>query len=168
MKKKLILAALLTTCAGQRPAVRTTPLIGQPFELTAPDLQGKMVDISADRGRVRVVDFWASWCDPCREEMLALDTLLKERGGQGLAVYGVSFDEGVEQVKEFLRKTPVSFPILWDKSGIQYTDRYRIERLPTTLLVDRKGLIRFVHQSYGRLTREEIRREVERLLAEPR
>jgi cytochrome c biogenesis protein CcmG, thiol:disulfide interchange protein DsbE len=168
VKRTAALAMLLVACAGQRPVVRASWLVGQTIELAALDLQGQVVDVAADQGRVRVVDFWASWCEPCREEMVALDALLRERGQRNLEVYGVSFDEGLEQVKEFLRKTPVGFPILWDKGGVEYTERYQVERLPTTLLVDRQGVIRFVHQAYGRSTREEIRHEVDRLLAEPR
>ncbi len=163
----LLAAAAVAACADQRPFVRAATRIGQPVQLTALDVTGKSVDVSVDSGRVRIIDFWASWCDPCREEMPALDELLREQGARGLAVYGVSFDQDLDQVKEFLRQVPVSFPILWDKGGDRYSELYRIDRLPTTLVVDRRGVIRFVHQAYDASIAAETRREVEQLLAEP-
>jgi cytochrome c biogenesis protein CcmG/thiol:disulfide interchange protein DsbE len=167
MRKAILLAAALTACADQRSFVRAATRIGQPVQLTAPDVAGKTVDVSADPGRVRVIDFWASWCDPCREEMPALDALLREQGARGLAIYGVSFDEDLEQVREFQRQVTVSFPILWDRGGSRYSALYRIDRLPTTFVVDRRGVIRFVHQAYDASIAAETRREVEQLLAEP-
>ncbi len=163
----LVLAMTLTACAGHRPSVGAAARIGRPVQLTAPDRAGKSVDVAADSGRVRVVDFWASWCEPCREEMPTLDALAREQGARGLSVYAVSFDEDPAQVSAFLQQVPVSFPVLWDKGGEKYSSPYAVERLPTTLIVDRKGIIRFVHQGYDGSSAAETRRQVEQLLGEP-
>ncbi len=163
----ILAAAALAACAAQRPLVRAATRIGQPVQLAAPDVAGNLVDVSAQSGRVRVVDFWATWCDPCREEMHTLDALLRDGGARGLSIYAVSFDEDVDQVRKFLQQVPVSFPILWDKGGDRYSAFYEIQRLPTTLIVDRRGVIRFVHQGYDASIASETRRAVEQLLAEP-
>jgi thiol-disulfide isomerase/thioredoxin len=162
-----LLAAALAACASQRPLVRAAGKIGQPIRLAAADLAGVQVDVAADRGRVRIVDFWATWCEPCREELPALDRLREELGPRGLEVYGVSFDEDRSQIPLFLEKTPVRFRILWDKGGDRYAAVHDVNRLPTTLVVDRRGIIRFVHEGYEESTAAEQRREVELLLGEP-
>jgi cytochrome c biogenesis protein CcmG/thiol:disulfide interchange protein DsbE len=161
---RLGLAALLavTACAAGRPGLVASPLVGQVPELAAPDLQGREVSITAARGQVRVVDFWATWCEPCQEQMPALDRLAGALGGEGLAVYGVSLDEDRAQVASWLDANPVRFQILWDKGGVRHAERLDVQRLPTTLVLDRAGVVRFVHQGYlprnaALLEREKLR-----------
>jgi cytochrome c biogenesis protein CcmG, thiol:disulfide interchange protein DsbE len=123
------------------------------------------VDVGADAGKVRVVDFWATWCEPCKEAMPELDAMERELGPRGLAVYGVSIDEDRAQILAFLEKTPVSFPVLWDKGAVLVSN-FDVTYMPVTLLVDRKGIIRHVHQGWdGDRSRRE-RMEAEALLAE--
>ena len=125
-----------------------------------------MVDIGAEAGKVRVVDFWATWCEPCKDAMPALDAMARELGPRGLTVYGISIDEDRAQILEFLTKTPVSFPILWDKGAVQVS-RFDVSYMPVTLVVDRKGTIRHVHQGWDSDRSRRERLEVEALLAEP-
>ena len=117
-------------------------------------------------GRVRVIDFWASWCDPCRHQLPLLDRLAREHGPRGLAVYGVAFDEDRAMVEAFLADTPVSFPILWDRGGERLSAPFAITRLPTTLLVDRGGRVRSVHLGYDAAEGRKLEAEVRALLAE--
>jgi thiol-disulfide isomerase/thioredoxin len=160
-------AAALAACAPAR-SVRPAPAqIGQRLELAASDLEGRALDPGAEQGKVRVVEFWASWCEPCRDAMPHLDVLVKDLGHRGLSVYAVSFDEDREQVAHFLSQTPVGFPVLWDKGGDRFSARYEVNRLPMTLLVDRRGVIRFVQDGWSRAKASAARREVERLLDEP-
>ena len=166
---RLGLAALLaaTACAAGRPGPVSSPLVGQAPDLAAPDLQGQEVSITAARGRVRVVDFWATWCEPCQEQMPALDRLAEALGGEGLTVYGVSMDEDRAQVASWLTANPVRFQILWDKGGARHAERLDVQRLPTTLVLDRAGLVRFVHQGYLPRNAALLEREVRALLSEP-
>lgn len=168
MRRALVLLGLLASaCAGARPAARgPSPLVGRPAEVVAEDLSGRQVRVADAAGKVRVIDFWASWCDPCREQLPALDRLAREHGPSGLEVYGVAFDEDRAMVEAFLAHTPVSFPVLWDRGGEQLSARFEITRLPTTLLVDRAGIVRSVHLGYDEAEGRKLEDEVRRLLAE--
>src|SRR5512142_3153773 len=104
-------------CGLSRPAIRASAKVGQPISLASPDLNGREVDVAADAGKVRVIDFWATWCEPCRDELPELDRLQAELGGRGLSVYAVSFDEDRNLIPPFLKEVPVRFPVLWDKGG---------------------------------------------------
>lgn len=159
--------AFLGACAAPRPPVRAAAKVQQALELSAPDLEGHVVDVAADRGRVRVVDFWATWCEPCRASLPALDALARELGPRGLSVYAVSFDEDPTQIPPFLKEVPVTVPLLWDRGGDKLAARFEIQRLPTTLIVDRRGVIRFVHEGWTEAQARQERRELEQLLAEP-
>ncbi len=161
----LTLAGALA-CAGARPVRRGSAAVGQPIELSAPDLGGRMVDVAADAGKVRVVDFWATWCEPCKDAMPTLDLLARELGPRGVAVYGVSIDEDPAQISAFLAEHPVSFPILWDR-GAERVQRFDVTHMPVTLIVDRQGVIRHVHQGWDRAAARRQREEVEALVAEP-
>ncbi|MBK9516735.1 MAG: TlpA family protein disulfide reductase [Anaeromyxobacter sp.] len=157
----------LAGCATGRSSLVVSPLLGKPAEVVAPDLQGREVRLSDSPGTVRVVDFWATWCTPCREQLPALEVLARAHAAEGLRVYGVSVDEDLAQVKAYLAATPFDFPVLWDKGGARHTERLDVQRLPTTLVIDRAGLVRFVHQGYEAKNAAELAREVKLLLAEP-
>ncbi|BDG10588.1 TlpA family protein disulfide reductase [Anaeromyxobacter paludicola] len=164
----VLLAALLSAaCAGPHANVRAAAKIGQPLAVDGTDLNGRRLDLAEGQGKVRIVDFWATWCEPCKEYFPALDRLYLELGERGFAVYAVAFDEDQAQLPPFLAAVPVHFGIYWDKGGAANASRYEVARLPTTLVVDRRGVIRFVHEGYDATTFADERREVEQLLAEP-
>ncbi|HET9553644.1 MAG TPA: TlpA disulfide reductase family protein [Anaeromyxobacteraceae bacterium] len=162
-----LLLALAAGCAGGRPVLVASPLVGKPAEVAAPNLSGAEVRVSDARGTVRVVDFWATWCEPCREQLPALDRLSRAYVEQGLRVYAVAMDEDRSLVKAYLEATPVAFEVLWDKGGARHGERLDVQRLPTTLVLDRAGTVRFVHQGYVPRNAELLEEEVKTLLAEP-
>jgi thiol-disulfide isomerase/thioredoxin len=162
-----LLAVLAMACSTPRPAFRPPALAGKTVAIVAPDLTGRVVDVSGEAGKVRVVDFWATWCDPCRDQLPFLDRLATELRGDGLVVYGVSFDEDRSAVEEFLARTPVSFAILWDKGGGSLAEPLEITRLPTTVLLDRNGTVRATHLGFDRGEEAKLAAEVRELLAEP-
>lgn len=166
MRRSVVLALLLAACAGPRTSWRASPLVGKPLEVSAQDPEGSPVRIEDDRGKVRVVDFFATWCDPCREQLPFLDRLASAKGSTGLAVYAVSFDEDRSTLDAFLREVPITFPVLWDKGGGTLAERLGVTRLPTTVLVGRDGVIRAVHLGFARADEPRLTAEVERLLAE--
>lgn len=163
----LLVTAALGGCAAGRPALAPSPMLGKPLDLVAPDLQGREVRLGDARGEVQVVDFWATWCDPCRDQLPALERLARARAAEGLRVYAVAVDEDRAQLDAFLAATPLGLTVLWDKGGARHSERLDVQRLPTTFLVDRAGVVRAVHQGYGPRDAARLEREVERLLAEP-
>lgn len=120
----------------------------------------KMAD---HRGQVVLVNYWATWCLPCREEMPGLSRLAQELGPQGLAVVGVSIDKGSrDRVREFADKMKVPYPVAFPSPLSQM--EWGLEGVPTTILVDRRGR---VAKSYMGAVREaDFRADVEALLAE--
>lgn len=156
--------ALSLACAGPLSTSRPSPLVGQQVEVVALDLQDRSVRVGADDGKVKVVDFWATWCEPCRDQLPFLDRLAKKYAEQGLEVTAVSFDEDRAALAEYLEATPVSFTVLWDKGGGVLAERLEVTRLPTTLLVDRVGKVREVHLGFDRAEEPQLEEAIRRLL----
>jgi cytochrome c biogenesis protein CcmG, thiol:disulfide interchange protein DsbE len=135
-----------------------------PMKLTIPRLDGGEWSIMNERGKVVLVNFWASWCAPCREETPWLVTLSQRYGAQGLLVVGVSMDEerNLSAVREFAAKYRIPYPILWPGDGSPF-EKY-IAGLPTSMLADRQGRLAKTYE--GRLDEDEVQRAIETLLAE--
>jgi thiol-disulfide isomerase/thioredoxin len=106
-----------------------------------PVLDGEPTGLEGLRGRVVLVNLWATWCPPCLEEMPSLERLHKRLKDDGLVVLGISADKDEKDIRDLLAKQPVSFPILRDPEGAM-ADRYRATGYPETYLVDKQGVLR--------------------------
>jgi thiol-disulfide isomerase/thioredoxin len=138
-----------------------------PFELTLPRYPGPGEDnLAGLKGKVLLVDFWATWCGPCHEAASAYQQLYAQLKGQGLEVYGVSVDEDTHQLSDFLAKQGVTYPILLDPAAEVSGPRFDISTIPTTLLVDRAGKVRFTHTGFNDAEWGLINGEVKQLLGE--
>lgn len=139
----------------QAPAVQLQQLPGGSFANTLDHYLGQVV----------YLDFWASWCGPCRISMPQLDAIYAELGPQGFVVIAVTVDELSEDAIAFLKDFPVTYPVLWDPSGATPT-RYGVPGMPTGYLIDRKGVVRMVHKGYKRSDGERLQGYIEALLQE--
>jgi cytochrome c biogenesis protein CcmG/thiol:disulfide interchange protein DsbE len=163
-----LLALPLIACAARapRPTVKVPPLAGKVLDVAAQDLSGRDVRV-ASAGRVVVVDFFASWCEPCREQLPRLDRLARALGERGLEIYAVSFDDDRAAARDFAARVAVGFPVLWDPGGERLSSALGIERLPTTVVADRRGIIRLVHVGYTEDEQARLEAEIRRLVEEP-
>ena len=134
-------------------------------EIGLNDLNGHRVDLASMRGHVVVVDFWASWCAPCADEMPVLERLYNSLHGQGLDIVGVSQDTSAGNITSFLRRVHVSFPIVHD-GGHAVAGRYSPGTMPTSFIIDRHGVVRFVHTGYRASDAARIEQEIRTLVAE--
>jgi thiol-disulfide isomerase/thioredoxin len=134
--------------------------------LAAPGAQAGMRTILRDlRGRVVYVDFWASWCVPCRESFPWMQALQRRYGRAGLTVVAVDVDRNRNDAQRFLRAFRPDFLVVFDPSG-RLARRYRIIGMPTSVLIDRRGRIRFTHVGFFLDRRAEYVHQVRELLAQ--
>ena len=138
---------------------------GQPApEIQAPLLDGSgTLSLSAHRGKVVYVDFWASWCPPCLEAVPALEKLRSEFASADFQILAVNLDKKPKKALKFLRKHPIGYPSGSDPKGI-FPASYGLETMPTSYLLDRQGVVRYVHKGFRDGDIEEIRREIQRLV----
>jgi peroxiredoxin len=121
---------------------------GQPApEIGLTDQSGQRIDLASLRGKVVLVDFWASWCAPCREELPVLERLYQTHRAAGLVVVGVNVDQQASNMSRFLERQPLSFPVVHDGEHA-VAGRYEPTTMPSSYLIDRAGVVRHVHRGF--------------------
>ena len=149
----LVLALAAPAAAPQAPAPWTggaTP----PLELV--DLEGKKHSLAAYRGKVVLVNFWATWCVPCREEMPSIERLRASLDERRFAVLAVNLAEPESRIRKFLDAVPLGFPILLDRDT-KTTRAWQAKLLPVTYIVGADGKIRYRHVGELDWSRPEVR-----------
>ncbi|WP_445777421.1 TlpA family protein disulfide reductase [Shewanella sp.] len=119
---------------------------------TAPDFtlknqQGTNLNLAEQRGEIILINFWASWCGPCRKEMPVLQKLQDKYQDLGVQVWGVNVEQENQAGKDFLADLDLSFSIFFDQTNT-LSKTYQVEAMPTTVMIDRNGKVRFVFQGY--------------------
>jgi thiol-disulfide isomerase/thioredoxin len=122
-------------------------LILMAFQSIATASNGKAIDIVAYQGKVVLVDFWASWCAPCRKSFPWLNEMQEKYGSQGLIILGVNVDENSQDAKQFLKENPAVFNLIYDPKG-QHATYYEIPGMPTTLIFNRQGELHHKHAGF--------------------
>ncbi len=138
---------------------------------TVPSFKARTIDgtksIAVDdyRGKVVLIDFWASWCPPCLKSLPKYNELRREIGTSDFEIVAVNVDENTEDAKKFLAKHPVSYPIAKDPKGV-LPGVFGVKAMPTSYLVDKNGVVKYVHAAFKEGDIEKLRVEIEKLIAE--
>jgi len=162
--KNWIIAALF--CIFAATSLASSGLEGQD----APDFAlksstGENLRLSEYRGDVVMINFWATWCGPCRQEMPLLDELYSRYQRVGFDLLGVNIDDDSDRAMQMVRELGVSFPVLFD-SRKEVSKLYEVEAMPVTVLVDREGRVRHVHHGYKPGYEEKYLDQIRSLLRE--
>jgi peroxiredoxin len=162
--KNLVLTLMVTVFAAT--SLASSGLEGQ----MAPDFAlksstGENLRLSEYRGDVVMINFWATWCGPCRQEMPLLDELYTRYERVGFSLLGVNIDDDSRRAMQMIEELGVSFPVLFDARK-EVSKLYEVEAMPVTVLVDREGNIRFVHHGYKPGYEEKYLDQVRSLLRE--
>lgn len=158
------LAVLSVACVRAPAPSRAT---GPVPSLVLRRLDGPPTTLDSYRGRVLLVDVWATWCEPCRRSMPFYRDLRTALGAKGFEVLAISVDESADDIRAYLAHTPMPFPVFHDPSG-EAASRLGAAAMPTSFLVDRDGTVRWVHDGFDQGDEPVVRARVMALLAETR
>lgn len=123
------------------------------------------LDLSAYKGKVVYVDFWASWCGPCRQSFPWMNELHEQKAEQGLVVIGVNVDQERALADAFINELNPAFPIVFDASGTLAT-AYQVTAMPSAFIIGRDGKVRFKHLGFHKEKRSQYEQEIQQLLNE--
>ena len=144
VKKMIVLLAVGLLFSAN---LQAETLEGVAPDFTLKSRSGENVKLSELRGDVVMINFWASWCAPCRQEMPLLEEMYKKYNDLGFVLLGVNVEEDSSKAAELLREVPVSFPVLYDNTN-KVTKLYKVVAMPSTVMVDRDGNMRYLHRGY--------------------
>jgi peroxiredoxin len=130
-------------------------------EFTLQDLSGRSWSLGELHGTNVLIDFWASWCGPCRVSMPHLQKLYEELQHSNFVVLAVSLDQTSEDIQKFANEKRLTFPVLWDKDH-RVADLYGVNSIPTTVLVDKGGIVRHVEEGLNPYLNVFVKVELER------
>ncbi|MCP4077805.1 MAG: TlpA family protein disulfide reductase [Gammaproteobacteria bacterium] len=134
-------------------------------DFTLKSLSGKNLKLSEYAGNVVLLNFWASWCTPCRQEMPLLNNLYNKYEKLGFVILGVNVEEQTDKARSYLADRPVDFSILFDDKNM-VSKQYNVIAMPTTVLIDRNGNMRYLHQGYKPGDEKKYRKMIKKLIRE--
>jgi thiol-disulfide isomerase/thioredoxin len=158
---------LLATAARADTEWQRMPEANPAPAIELPTIDGTVLDLASLRGKVVLVNFWATWCEPCIAEMPSLEKLRTALGSSDFEVLGVNFKEGPERINAFVEKAGVTFPIVRDTDGA-VSRNWAAHVLPVTYLVDRNGRVRYRLVGEADWTDDRLTRTIRELVAAPR
>ncbi len=134
-------------------------------DFTLKSNSGKNIKLSELRGEVVMINFWASWCSPCLQEMPILNQLYKKYQSLGFTLLGVNVEEDSNDAIKWLKKVNIDFPVLYDTQN-SVSELYGVNIMPTTAIVDRSGNVRYIHHGYTPGVEKSYQEQIRALLKE--
>lgn len=166
----LALAVVQLACVTPGPPLTDDASRGSKgahtLDFTLPRLGGPPYTLSQDRGKVVLLDVWATWCDPCRDALPLYQDLKKEYGAKGLEVYAINVDTDARMISSFLAETKVDLPVLLDPGAVFAESKLQVKVMPTAFLIDRKGVLRVKHEGFDESLISTWVKDIEDLLSE--
>jgi peroxiredoxin len=159
-----ILALLLVAAAPWAVGAPLAPTAPAP-DFTLRTLDGQKLRLGEQRGRVVLVNFWATWCGPCRQEMPHLNKLYEKYKSSGFVLLGVNVDDDTRQAAGVADKLGVKFPVLPDADK-RVSRQYDLSAMPSTVLIDRDGKVRYLHRGYQSGYEDTYDKQIRELLKE--
>lgn len=156
----MILAATLLTVS-----VNAGELSGKAPDITLKSTTGKNVRLADLKGKVVMVNFWASWCGPCRQEMPLLEKIYSDYKDAGFELLGVNIDAEIEDRDNFLASTKISFPVL-DDSANTASEAFNVEAMPSSFFIDKDGNLTYLHKGYKPGEENDYIAQIKKLLAQ--
>ena len=132
---------------------------------TAAPIVPYLFNIDNYKGKVVYLDFWASWCGPCKFSFPYMEDLASQYGGRGLVIFADNLDHNSDKADAFLRDLGTNIPIIYDQKGV-LASRYKVEDMPTSILFDRHGRVRYVHKGFYKEKEDEYTSHIVELLNE--
>jgi peroxiredoxin len=161
---KTCVLALVALLAGTTAGYAAMPVPGTVApNFTLKSSADKNVKLSELRGQVVMINFWATWCAPCRQEMPLLNRIYEQYRKSGFVLLGVNIDDKPETAKALAQQLGISFPVLFDTDK-QVSQRYDVDAMPSTVLIDRSGKVRYIHRGYRSGYEERYTSQVRELL----
>ena len=161
--KRILLASMILLFIA--PSVYADNIKGPAPDFTLKSRSGENIKLSELRGEVVMINFWASWCAPCRKEMPLLEVLYKKYSDLGFVLLAVNVEEDPSKAEDLLRDIPVTFPVLYDNSN-KVSKLYKVIAMPSTVIIDRDGKLRYLHRGYLPGYEEEYKKQVSELIRE--
>lgn len=146
-------------------SVQAREVSGPAPDFTLKSNQNENIRLKDLRGQVVMLNFWASWCGPCRQEMPLLDELYTRYRPAGFTLLGVNVDADITAAEKLLQDIPVSFPVVYDTQS-KVSETYGVDAMPTTIFIDRDGKLRYLHRGYKAGDENEYRKIIKELIRE--
>jgi len=156
-------ASALAATLAVSSMVGASASIAPSFAL--PSRGGDTIALDKLKGQVVMINFWASWCGPCRQEMPLLEQMYKRYSPLGFTLLGVNVEANSKDAEKLLANVPVSFPVLFDTEN-KVSKMYDVNAMPSTVFIDRKGNVRYLHRGYKAGDESEYLNQIRALLKE--
>jgi cytochrome c biogenesis protein CcmG, thiol:disulfide interchange protein DsbE len=166
---RFLVAARLCACLvwGCAPSAHALEPGALAPNVTLTDAQRQAVRLPLQKGQVLYVDFWASWCGPCRQSFPWMNAMQAKYQAQGLQIIGINLDQHPGAADKFLAQTPAKFTVMFDPQGVS-ARLYGVKGMPTSVLIDRDGRVIQLHAGFSEASRAALERQLQSALASKR